>query len=138
MDLISYLKIPYLHKGRDSKGVDCFGLLLMFYKNELGVELPDYEEDYAEDWWKDQNLFLDLYKAYKFKRTKEFKVGNVILFKNTNNTPGHVGIILDDSTFLHMTRSGAGTNNYLYGLWARQVHSIYTLTKAGLSAYKVR
>lgn len=130
MDLLSYLKIPFQHKGRDFSGSDCFGLIRLFYAKELGIELQDYTEDYPEDWWKDQNLFLDLYKSYNFKKVKTFEFGNLILFKNTSQTPGHVGVVIDECNFVHMTKTGAGTNNYLYGPWARQIHSIYKLKKA--------
>lgn len=135
MDLINYLKIPYQHKGRTFDGADCFGLLRLFYKHELGIDLPDYTEDYPMEWWRDQNLFLDMYKQYKFKKVDTFEYGNVILFKNTSNVPGHAGIVIDDSNFLHMTRSGAGTNLYLYGAWSKQIHSVYKLKK---NAYKTR
>ena len=135
MDLIKYLKIPFRHQGRDFSGADCFGMLLLFYKHELGIELPDYDKDYPEDWWTEQSLITDLYKEYQFKKVKTFEKGHVILFKNTSTIPGHIGIVLDDSTFLHMTRTGAGTNNYLYGAWARQRHSVYALKK---NAYKTR
>lgn len=135
MDLIEYLKIPYQHQGRSFKGADCFGLLRIYYEHELGVVLPDYDKPYDQEWWRNENLFLDLYKTYQFKKVKTFEKGNVILFKNTSSTPGHAGIVIDDSNFIHMTKDGVGVNNYLYGIWARQIHSIYKLKK---NAHKTR
>lgn len=135
MDIIPYLKVPYQHQGRTFAGADCFGLLRLFYEKELGIDLPDYDKDYPEDWWTEASLITDLYKEYKFKKVKTFEFGNVILFKNSSTVPGHIGIVIDPSTFLHMTRTGAGTNNYRYGLWARQIHSVYGLKK---NAYKTR
>lgn len=127
MDLYTYLKIPFKHQGRDFNGADCFGMLRLFYLYELGVDLPDYTNDYPEDWWTEQSLITDLYREYKFIEVSTFERGNVLLFKNTSTIPGHIGIVLDDSAFLHMTRTGAGTNNYRYGMWARQIHSVYRL-----------
>lgn len=130
MDLLYYLRIPFKHQGRDEHGADCFGMIRLFYQRELHIDLPDYTEDYPEEWWRKENLFLDLYKAYNFKPVKTYEFGNLILFKNTSQIPGHVGLVLDDCNFLHMTKGGAGTNNYLYGPWARQLHSVYKLKQS--------
>jgi len=139
MDLIKYLQIPYQHQGRTYEGVDCFGIVRLFYEAELHILLPDYGGDYDQEWWKSENLFLDMYKTYKFKRVKApTTIGDLIMFKNTTTTPGHLGIVVDDCNFLHMTREGAGVNNFRYGVWARQVHSYYSLTKAGQRAYRTR
>lgn len=135
MDLLYYLRIPFKHQGRDEHGADCFGLLRLFYQRELGVDLPDYTEDYAQEWWRETNLILDLYKTYQFKKIKTFEFGNVILFKNSTTTPGHIGIVIDDHNFLHMTREGSSVHNYLYSVWARQIHSVYKLKK---NAHKTR
>ncbi|BCS54044.1 C40 family peptidase [Geobacter sp. SVR] len=125
MTIIDYLQIPYRHQGRDTKGADCFGLIRIFYEQELGLLLPDFTEDYTQEWWKEKNYFIDLYRQWNFAQTSERKRGNVILFKNTNSTPGHVGVILNDESFLHMSREGCETHSYTYGVWARQIHSVY-------------
>lgn len=124
-DYIEYLTIPYLHQGRTIKGADCFGLLRLFYKNELNIDLPDFTEDYDQEWWKTDNFMLDLYKEYNFKKVKDIQPNDVILFKNNATNAGHIGIVLDDSNFIHMSRTGCGTANYLYGIWQRQIHSVY-------------
>lgn len=125
-DYIEYLTIPYLHQGRTDKGADCFGLLRLYYLNELGIDLPDFTEDYPPEWWKtSKNYFLDLYSKFNFSRVDSPQVHDLVMFKNSATAVGHVGIILDDSNFLHMSRSGCGTSNYIYGIWQRQIHSIY-------------
>lgn len=126
MTYIEYLQIPYKHQGRDKSGADCFGLIRMFYANELGIFLPDFTEDYAQEWWKEKNYFVELYRQWKFQQTYELKRGNVILFKNTNHTLGHVGVIVNDESFMHMSREGCGIHSFSVGVWARQIHSIYT------------
>jgi len=37
-----YIGLPYKEHGRDTDGLDCFGLARMVYKNELDVDLPDF------------------------------------------------------------------------------------------------
>lgn len=41
-----YRDIPYVSKGRDFRGVDCWGLLYLFYKTELGIDIPSFSSDY--------------------------------------------------------------------------------------------
>lgn len=36
-----YIGLPYAEGGRDRKGLDCWGLLRLIYKDEKGVLLPD-------------------------------------------------------------------------------------------------
>ena len=47
-----FLGIPYRHGGRDRKGLDCLGLVHLFYR-ELGIKVPDNDgQPYANDWYK--------------------------------------------------------------------------------------
>lgn len=41
-----YLRIPYKVRGYDFDGCDCAGLLRLVYKEELGILLPDWENEY--------------------------------------------------------------------------------------------
>jgi len=127
VDLIEYLKIPYAHMGRTITGVDCFGLVRLFYKFELGIDLPDYSIPYTQEWWRTENLILDLAASYNCFPTNKKDKGVIVLLRNTTSTPGHMGVIIDDSNFLHMTRNGAAVNNFLYGHYAKQVHSFYAV-----------
>jgi cell wall-associated NlpC family hydrolase len=45
-DFSPYVGIPFLDRGRDRAGVDCWGLLRLVFGELAGVELPSYSEDY--------------------------------------------------------------------------------------------
>ena len=37
-----YVGIPWKHLGRNKNGIDCYGLAMLVYKEELNIKLPDY------------------------------------------------------------------------------------------------
>lgn len=40
--LNEYIGIPYVGEGRSRDGLDCYGLVLLIYKDHFGIELPDW------------------------------------------------------------------------------------------------
>ena len=46
-EVAPYVGIPYSDNGRDRKGCDCFGLLMLVYAEQLGVQLPDLDLSYT-------------------------------------------------------------------------------------------
>ena len=44
-----YIGLPYLTGGRNKKGLDCWGLMRLIYKEEKGIELPEYPGISAEE-----------------------------------------------------------------------------------------
>ena len=50
-----YINLPYKNLGRSFDGVDCYGLIWLIYKGELGIELPDFTElCYSQRWYKEK------------------------------------------------------------------------------------
>lgn len=47
MDFGHYLGIPYKDNGRSAEGADCYGLVWLIYRNELGIDLPSHSEKYV-------------------------------------------------------------------------------------------
>ena len=93
-----YLGIPYLHKGRSLTNLDCYGLIVLVYR-DLGIEIPDYE--YADKWYKDgKNYYLDYYHEV-WEKVLDLREWDCILFKNRSSVVNHVGIYLGDNKFLH-------------------------------------
>lgn len=40
-----YIGIPYAYNGRSRKAFDCYGLVCDVYRDRLGIDLPDWQQD---------------------------------------------------------------------------------------------
>ena len=90
-----YLGIPFKHRGRDFNGVDCYGLLVLYFKTELGIDLPDFW--YEVDWSKQgKNIISDNYPDIA-KRVDKPQRNDIVLFNIGLGCPvvNHAGIVVD-------------------------------------------
>lgn len=97
---------PFVH------GVwDCYGLIRDWYRQERGIELPNFER--ADGWWEQgENLYIDNYAAAGFvAHDAELQPGDVILMQYQASVVNHAGVYIGDGMMLH----------HLYGQSARVV-----------------
>lgn len=100
-----FLGIPYRHGGRDRKGLDCVGLVYLFYQ-ELGIKLPDSDgQPYADDWYKKdpERLLRGLQQVGRPVNIGReplqpldlvyFRIGRAIT---------HTGVMINPGSFLHV------------------------------------
>jgi len=101
-----YLGVPYLHRGRDLSGLDCWGLIIMAYA-DIDIKVIDLER-YEKDWaLKDGNLFVEnYYTAWKPIPANDLKLMDVILFKNFKGIASHAGLYLSADKFIHGSKQG--------------------------------
>ena len=129
MNYDKYIGLPYKNNGRDAAGVDCWGLVYLFYKDELGIELPSYIDDYVGP---NDPSVVSLVNSYKdqWTSTTTPNVGDVVLF-NILGEPTHVGVYIGNNKFLH-ARDGKDVvieslNNVK---WTKRLEGIYEYTTA--------
>lgn len=95
-----YQRIKFVDKGHGFDGCNCWGLVHLVYKTELGIELPTYENLYTDS--KDRDSISALITDEKSKwfepdKPKEFDV----MLWNVGGMPFHVGLFLRKGFMLH-------------------------------------
>ena len=102
-----YIDIPYLDGGRDSTGLDCWGLVRLVYSDHYGIQLPSFAEAYSTV--NDTERTGELIARHKeqWQQLSEPEEGSVILFRILG-VETHVGIYIGAGKFLHI-RPGANS-----------------------------
>ena len=104
INIEKYLTIPYVHLGRDFNGIDCYGLLKLFYQEEFNIDLPDYS--YEQDWHsKGLSLIQEQYWKCFRKIEEPIKYCAVGFTTLARRGMTHIGIMLDQLRFLHVPRN---------------------------------
>lgn len=100
--LADYTAIPYVSKGRDPEsGVDCWGLLRLFYAEQFGIDLPPHDERYAHA---DSRGEVALLAADEIQtswvQVSEPRYGDAVVLALARR-PFHVGVFVGAGRFLH-------------------------------------
>lgn len=121
-----YIGLPYLANGRTEAGLDCWGLVRLFYRDELGIDLPSYTTNYSGA---DDPAIMELMSEYKdtnWKKQTTFKVGDVCVF-NIYGEPCHVGVYVGDSKFMHSRENRDVVIESLDSpKWSKRLEGCYT------------
>ena len=105
MNLNKYIGIPYVNKGRNFDGCDCYGLVLLIYKNELKKSLlPADSYSNSEDLAQVYPLIkqgIALLDGYEVDIPE---VGDIVVFR-LRGVPSHIGIYVGGNQVIHIMRS---------------------------------
>lgn len=121
-----YVNVPFLDKGRDENGADCWGLASVIYKNELKIILPDYLEFYENTNEREKlSALISSESQSHWVSVKEPKEFDVVVL-NMRGVPMHVGIVTKPNHMIHCAR-GIGTTHEHYGTarWKHKVMGFY-------------
>lgn len=113
IDARKYLQIPFKDKGRDFDGVDCWGLVYLIYKEELGIELPLYLDGYSKANTEEVEKIISENKGTWKQITKEeASAFDAVLMRSILRTEArsivaetHVGIMISPTSFIHIEDS---------------------------------
>jgi len=125
--LESYIGIPYQHRGRTRQGIDCYGLVMLFYREMMKTELPDYREYYSNQWDRHEcgTTIEGALHDGRWVPCRVDDLGAVHTFR-VMGAVCHVGIVLKDGQFLHAFE---GTNSCIERLddmsWSKRRVTTY-------------
>lgn len=132
LNLRPFLAIPYKHKGRDYSGADCGGFIIIFYRDALGINLPDFNIDYDENWAvkSDKSHFIENYYRL-FDGVARPESYDIVLFQNRRGIANHGGVVLGYGKFVHCCKDGVLVDSYNRPGWKRKLNGFYRFKSDG-------
>ncbi len=128
--LVPYIGLPYEIGGRDHRGVDCYGLVELIYKEIHGIQLPSYVEYYSQSMrTADFSRVIDsALLEGKWKKVESPAPFDVITFRLMGRTT-HVGMALENGDFLHSFNGTQSCIENMYSIsWRNRINGIYRWT----------
>lgn len=126
-DFNKYVGLPWEFKGRGDGGVDCWGLVRKFYKDEFGIVLPVYSDVcYVGDHKEiipGAKRIVENETSLSFVQVQTPAPGDIILI-NVFGAPIHVGIVVDKRRFLHI-RENTGSEIVRDWKWRNKIEGYY-------------
>ncbi|NLW59979.1 MAG: C40 family peptidase [Firmicutes bacterium] len=119
-----FLGIPYRHGGRDRNGLDCLGLVHLFYQ-ELGIKLPDNDgRPYTTDWYKKdpERLLRGLLQVGRAVDLKAEPLQPLdLVYFRMGGAITHTGIMINQRAFLHVLVNKTVQLSPLNPAWRRRL-----------------
>jgi cell wall-associated NlpC family hydrolase len=138
MDFARYVGIPFVERGRDFDGCDCWGLLCLFYRNELGIDLPAHEELYASSRDLAGTIGVRMAERGRWQRVPRPLPGDAVCLL-VRKFPIHVGVAVDGCRMLHVERGLQAVIERFDGLvWEKRVEGFYRLPESEPEAGRKR
>ena len=110
--------LPLFGRSFQHGSIDCYTFIRDYYKQELNIELPDYQR--KDEWWLCENLYLDNFKAAGFRVVDELQEHDGILMRVGSPVPNHGAIYLGDNKIGHH-QTGRLSSKDIYGDWYAKI-----------------
>ena len=124
----AYIGIPFVEKGREINGCDCWGLVRLVYKKELGIELPSYLDAYectGDSKEISEKIARESLKAWVQIPAGAVEPYDVILLRMLG-LPMHVGIVTRKGKMLHVVEKETSANvSYESISWKSKIMGFY-------------
>jgi cell wall-associated NlpC family hydrolase len=130
-----YVGLPFQDGGRTRDGLDCYGMVVLVYREEFNLELPTYQGAYrsAQEREEVAALLASQIPADAWRPvTGAPRVGDAVVFRVLSQ-PWHVGVMVSATEFLHVEQGArfACIERLDAWRWARRRHGIYRHPRLG-------
>lgn len=117
-----WIGIPYLNRGSDFAGCDCWGLAWLFHREVLGQEIPRYE-GYANASDPDEvsARIRAGWEGWQPVALPDVVLGDVLALR-LGRHPVHVGIVINQTWMLHILEGrNSCLERYTQGMWKHAI-----------------
>jgi len=127
MNIKNYIGIPFLKNGNDREGCDCWKLIVMVYREQLGIDLPDYAEIFVTDSLASLRRVARTMKEERLKwRQVQTPIPYDVILLRVNGLVCHAGLVIDRRRMLHIMDGTDSTVEEFTGLqWKQRVEGFY-------------
>lgn len=116
--------VPFVEKGRDYSGWDCWGSVWCAYRDVYGIFLPKYLDYESTVEYEQLRLLIDHGKKTWVHVTKP-QSGDVAVF-NISGAPCHVAMVVDGRNALHAERKiGTFIEPLNSIIWKKRLEGFY-------------
>lgn len=124
MNYTKYIGIPFKYGGRTYEFLDCYGLVMLLYKELHDIEIPDVISP---------SFLQEIHTLVASEKTKwtpcELEIGAVIIF-SIRGYGAHVGYYIGDDKFIHTWEGTGGvTIERLSISWKHRILGTYKWMK---------
>lgn len=105
--------------------LDCYSLIRDWYREERGIDLPDFER--REEWWtKGENLYIENFGKAGFVPVdpSEIQCGDVMIMQIMSKVPNHAGIYLGRDVMLHHLMRRLSCRETYNGYWKKNTRLV--------------
>lgn len=118
-------KVPFVDRGRDNSGIDCWGCTMMAHKILTNKDLPDFNVGAFEA----QRIFTLISHQDEFGDWVQVdgpSSGTIVVIKNHPKLVNHTGVCLDGERFIHsIKKAGTVIERLDHPLWRNRVYGYY-------------
>lgn len=122
--IVKAIKVPFVDKGREYSGWDCWGSVCCFYRDVKGVILPQYlDYDSSTEYRQLQELISK--NSKKWQRVEKPDCGDVAVF-NLSGMPCHTAVVVDGKMAIHAEKkAGTFLESLKSPIWEKRIEGFY-------------
>lgn len=120
-----YYDIPFVERGRSMDGADCWGLVVLYYRDRYGIKLHDHLDCYEKTTDIGIAKRMDRETIATWVAVDKPREGDVVLCRILDR-PMHVGLYISPNSMLHIEKGNTPTLEKLGGIkWGKRILAYY-------------